>query len=99
MNEDRLKLTVAEKLLLQRSSDPALTRRRVRLVVGSAVLLVAALIVVAPVAQSWEFLLFFSVAYVLVSAWERVGYARTILAYKSLIQKLAGRVDELEGGA
>jgi len=99
MNEDRLKLTVAEKLLLQRSSDPALTRRRVRLVVGSAVLLVAALIVVAPVAQSWEFLLFFSVAYVLVSAWERVGYARTILAYKSLIQKLAGRVEELEGGA
>ena len=99
MNEDRLKLTVAEKLLLQRSSDPALTRRRVRLVVGSAVVLVAALIVVAPVAQSWEFLLFFSVAYVLVSAWERVGYARTILAYKSLIQKLAGRVEELEGGA
>ena len=99
MNEDRLKLTVAEKLLLQRSSDPALTRRRVRLVVGSAVLLVAALIVVAPVAQSWEFLLFFSVAYVLVSAWERVAYARTILAYKSLIQKLAGRVEELEGGA
>jgi hypothetical protein len=98
MNEDRLKLTVSEKLLLQRSSDPALTRRRVRLVVGSAVVLVAALIVVAPVAQSWEFLLFFAVAYVLVSAWERVAYARTILAYKSLIQKLAGRVEELEGG-
>lgn len=98
MNEDRLKLTVAEKLLLERSGDPALTRRRVRLVVGSAVVLVAALIVVAPVAQSWEFLLFFAVAYVLVTAWERVAYARTILAYKSLIQKLASRVEELEGG-
>jgi hypothetical protein len=46
--------------------------------------------------QSWRFLLFFSVAYVLVTAWERVAYARTILAYKSLIRKLAGRIEELE---
>jgi membrane protein implicated in regulation of membrane protease activity len=98
MNEDHLKLTVAEKLLLERSADQALTRRRVRLVVGSAVLLVAALVVLSPLAQSWEFLLFFAVAYILVTAWERVAYARTILAYKSLIQKLSRRVEELERG-
>ena len=97
MNEDPLGLTVAEKLVLERSGDTELTRRRVRFVVGSAILLAAALIVVSPLAQSWQLLLFFAVAYVLVTAWERVGFARTILAYKGLIQKLVKRVEELEG--
>ena len=99
MNRERERLTVTERLLLERSSDTALTRRRLRLVVLSALVLTAALIVVSPLVQSWRFLLFFSVAYILVTAWERVAYARTILAYKGLIQKLARRVDELEGAA
>jgi hypothetical protein len=89
-------LTVTERLLLERSFDTALTRRRVRLVVVSAVLLTAALIVLSPLVRSWRFLLFFAVAYILVTAWERVAYARTILAYKSLIRKLVGRIEELE---
>lgn len=97
MNEDPLGLTVAEKLVLGRSADTALTRRRLRFVVGSAIVLAAALIVVSPLTRSWQLLLFFAVAYVLVTAWERVGFARTILAYKSLIQKLVKRVEELEG--
>jgi hypothetical protein len=97
MNEDPLGLTVAEKLVLDRSADTDLTRRRVKFVVGSAVVLAAALIVVSPLARSWKLLLFFAVAYVLVTAWERVGFARTILAYKGLIQKLIKRVEELEG--
>jgi len=99
MDGERERLTITERLLLERSSDTALTRRRLRLVVVSALVLTAALIVVSPLVQSWRFLLFFSVAYILVTAWERVAYARTILAYKGLIQKLARRVDELEGAA
>ena len=97
MNEDPLGLTLAEKLVLERSADTALTRRRLRFVVGSAIALAAALIVVSPLAQSWQLLLFFAVAYVLVTAWERVAFARTVLAYKCLIQKLVRRVEELEG--
>ncbi len=92
-------LSVTERLLLERSSATALTRRRVRLVVVSALVLTAALIVVSPLLQSWRFLLFFSVAYILVTAWERVAYARTILAYKGLIQKLVRRIEDLEGAA
>jgi hypothetical protein len=92
-------LSVTERLLLERSSVTALTRRRVRLVVVSALVLTAALIVVSPLLQSWRFLLFFSVAYILVTAWERVAYARTILAYKGLIQKLVRRIEDLEGAA
>lgn len=96
MPDEHMRLTVTEQLMLERSSDTALTRRRVRLVVVSALVLTAALIVVSPLVQSWQFLLFFAVAYVLVTAWERVAYARTILAYKGLVQKLARRIAELE---
>lgn len=96
MNRERYGLTVTEQLLLERSFDTSITRRRVRLVVVSAVVLTAALIVLSPLVQSWRFLLFFAVAYILVTAWERVAYARTILAYKSLIRKLAGGIEELE---
>lgn len=99
MESERYDLTVTERLLLERSFDTALTRRRVRLVVVSAVVLAGALIVLSPLVQSWRFLLFFAVAYILVTAWERVAYARTILAYKSLIRKLAGRIEEVEAAA
>ncbi len=93
-----LELSGTERLLLERSADRALTRRRMRLVVVSGLVLVVALVVTSPLMRSWRFLLFFAVAYVLVTTWERVGYARTILAYKSLIQKLRSRVEVLEGG-
>jgi hypothetical protein len=95
---DQVRLTVAEKMLLERCSDLQITRRRVRLVVISGLLLAAALVVTAPLVGSWEFLLFFAVAYILVTTWERVGYARTIIAYKGLVLKLAARAAALEGG-
>jgi Flp pilus assembly protein TadB len=96
MDEAPLDLTSIEKLLLERSEDPGLTRRRLRMVVISGLLLAAALIVLSPLVGSWELLLFFAVAYVLVTTWERVGYARTIIAYKRLIRKLADRIQTLE---
>ncbi len=94
----RADLNPAERLLLERSADLALTRRRLRLLVLSGALLVVALIVTAPLLASWQFLLFFAVAYVGVTTWERVGYARTILAYKGLIQKLTRRLEAAESG-
>lgn len=96
MREEQIELTAAERLVLERSSDLALTRRRLRLVVVSGSLLVVVLVVASPLMRSWELLLFFTVAYVLVTMWERVGYARTILVYKGLIQKLASRLEALE---
>jgi hypothetical protein len=96
METEHQRFTVTERLLLERSSDTALTRRRVRMVVVSALVLMAALIVVSPLMQSWRFLLFFSVAYIMITAWERVAYARTIMAYKGLIQKLVQQTEELE---
>ncbi|UCC81458.1 MAG: hypothetical protein JSW46_10585 [Gemmatimonadota bacterium] len=98
MEQTSSRLTVAERTLLERCSDLEITRRRVRLVVVSGLLLAAALVVTAPLIGSWEFLLFFAVAYILVTTWERVGYARTIMAYKGLALKLAARAAAIEGG-
>jgi hypothetical protein len=98
MEQTSSRLTVTERMLLERCSDLEITRRRVRVVVISGLLLAAALVVTAPLVASWEFLLFFAVAYILVTTWERVGYARTILAYKGLALKLAARSAALEGG-
>jgi len=98
MDQTPLDLNPIERLLLERSEDLNLTRRRLRLVVISGLLLAAALIVLSPLVGSWELLLFFAVAYVLVTTWERVGYARTIIAYKRLIRKLADRIQTLESG-
>jgi hypothetical protein len=98
MNEEALALNAGEKYVLERSFDAQLTRRRLRLVLVSAAVLIIALVVLSPILASWQFLLFFSVAYVAVTAWERVGYARTILTYKDLIQKLVDRIEQLEGG-
>ncbi|MGD2216367.1 MAG: hypothetical protein PVJ64_06410 [Gemmatimonadales bacterium] len=95
---DQTRLTITEKMLLERCSDLEITRRRLRLVVISGFLLAAALVVTAPLIESWEFLLFFAVAYILVTTWERVGYARTIMAYKGLVLKLAARSAAREGG-
>jgi hypothetical protein len=99
MKHETLQLNDAERYLLQRSSDIDISRRRLRVVIASGFFLVAALIVVAPLVQSWQFLLFFAVAYIAMTVWERVGYARTIVAYKGLVQKLSGRINELERGA
>ncbi|NIR45184.1 MAG: hypothetical protein GWN99_12440 [Gemmatimonadetes bacterium] len=98
MKEESLALTGGERYVLQRSFDVPLTRRKLRLVVVSAAVLIVALVVFSPILRSWEFLLFFSVAYVGITAWQRVGYARTILVYKGLVRKLVDRIDELEGG-
>jgi hypothetical protein len=99
MSEKQLRLTPIETLLLERSSDLAVTRRRVRVVVVSALLLIVAVVVASPLIQSWQFLLFFAVAYIAMTTWERLGYARTILTYKGLIQKLLARIEELEKSA
>lgn len=99
MDVPDIDLSPMERLLFERSFDTGITRRRMRMIVLSAVLLAGALIVLSPLIESWIFLVFFVVAYITVTTWERLGYARTILTYKSLIQKLAARVEELQAKA
>lgn len=85
----RTYLTGEERALLDRSYDPDAAQRRLRAVVISGVVLAVALLVASPLIRSWKFLLFFAVAYIIASSWERLRCARTILAYQDLVRKLA----------
>lgn len=93
MDDEDLSLSPEESGLLRSSHDPTSIRRRLRAVVISGALLAVVLLVTSPLIQSWEFLLFFAVAYIGVSTWERIRCARTILAYESLVRKITERGD------
>lgn len=93
MDDEDLSLSPEESALLRGSHDPTSIRRRLRAVVISGALLAVVLLVTSPLIQSWEFLLFFAVAYIGVSTWERIRCARTILAYESLVRKITERGD------
>ena len=81
-------LTPDERLLVESSRDTAAPQRRLRALVLSGAALALVLIVTSPLVQSWEFLLFFAVAYIALSTWERVRCARSIVAYRRLVRKL-----------
>lgn len=92
-------LTPLEQGILQRSSDLAVTRRRRTTVVIAGVVAAATTSVVVWLLQSWRLMLVFFLVYVAVTVFEKVAYANAVLAYKSLIQKLKKRVEELESVA
>ena len=93
-----LELTALEKYMLEHSGDMAVTKRR-RLIVVVAGLCFAGMLTGFGVAyHSWKILLVLSLLHVAVSVFEKIAYANTVLAYKSIIRKLAQRVHELERG-
>ena len=91
-------LTPLEEQILQRSPDLAATRRRRTAVLTAGVAAAVLLAGVAWLTESWRLVLVASLAYVTVTLVEKVCYANAVLAYKTLIQKLRARVEELEGG-
>jgi hypothetical protein len=96
MDEDLLGLTGEEADVLRRSADSEVTRRRIRQVVLFASLFAVVLLVVGVLVRSWSMLLAVSLLYVGITALEKVAYGRAVLLYKSLVRKLANRVEELE---
>ncbi len=89
-------LTPLEQGILRRSSDLAITRRRGTTVVIAGIVAAAATSTVAWLPQSSQLVLVFFLVYVAGTAFEKVACANTTLAYKSLIQKLKKRVEELK---
>ncbi len=96
MKQKELDLNDAEREILQRSKDAAITRRRIRQVIFFASLYAALLVVAGWILKSWVMLLVVSLLYVLITTFEKVAYGRAVLLYKSVIRKLSSRVDELE---
>lgn len=96
MDEERMGLDELERRFLAGCADQGLTRRRMRAVVVMAAVFGVLLIGAAWISRSWQVVLAVSLLYLLITVWEKLGYGRGVLIYKSLVRKLAARVEQLE---
>lgn len=88
-----------EKRLLDVSFQPGLSEKRVRNIVINFFLVLSALLLFASYGIGLIWLTAMAGTILIVSAVEKVSYARTMLHYKSLVRKLVHRVEELEGSS
>lgn len=93
---ENIDLTALEEYILERSADRQVTRRRRASVIISGLCFAALLIAFAIAQRSWIVLLSVALFYIAMTVWEKVSYANAVLAYKSVVQKLKKRVEELE---
>lgn len=91
-----LELDATDEQLLQRSTDLGATRTRLISVIVAPLVLIGMILYVVYSGVPLHWLGWLFVAYVAITAWEKVTYALAILHYKRLIQKLVRRVEELE---
>ena len=91
-----LKLNPLEQHILEQSGNLNVTQRRKSIILVTGIGIIGLLVSVANINRSWKFVLSISIVYIVVTAWEKVAYANAVLGYKSLIQKLMKRVNELE---
>lgn len=88
-----LDLTPNEMRVLRASSDFAATIRRRRMAAVTGGVMLAVIVGAALVPVSRDLLLVAFAVYVALVIFERVSYANSVLAYKSLIRKLLTQVD------
>ena len=98
MDIRKLGLTETESRILKRCSDAELTRRRMRQVLLAAGVFAVLLLAMAWYTRSLPLVLGIALVYIVVTTWEKLGYGRGVLAYKSIISKLVRRLGELDGG-
>jgi hypothetical protein len=98
MDISKLGLTETESRILKRCSDTELTRRRMRQVLIAATLFVALLIAMTWYSRSLPLVLGISLLYIAITTWEKLAYGRGVLSYKSIINKLVRRLNQLDNG-
>jgi hypothetical protein len=96
-NRDVMMLDDDEKRLLDLSFQPGLTEKRVRNILINFFLALIALLLFTSYGIGLLWLAAMAGTILVVSAVEKVSYAREMLHYKSLVRKLVHRVEELEG--
>jgi hypothetical protein len=89
-------LATGERQVLDRSFQPKLSEKRTRNIALSALMTAAGLALVWIYGVSAPAITGISLVILVVSAVEKVSYAREILVYKSLVRKLVHRVEELQ---
>jgi hypothetical protein len=90
-------LDTDERRLLDHSFQPGLTEKRLRNIAINFFLVLVALGLFAAYGIGIFWLTGVAGAILVVSAVEKISYAREMLHYKSLVRKLVHRVEQLEG--
>lgn len=98
-NRDVLMLDADERRLLDHSFQPGLTEKRMRNIVINFVLVLAALALFTAYGIGMFWLAGVAGTILVVSAVEKVSYAREMMHYKALVRKLVHRVEHLEGSS
>jgi hypothetical protein len=89
-------LALGERQVLDRSFQPQLSEKRTRNIALSALMTAAGLALFLAYGVSTLAITGISFVIVVISAIEKVSYAREILVYKSLVRKLVNRVEGLQ---
>ena len=94
---DIQKLGQRERTLLELSFRPGQSEKRVRNILWSALLVFAGLLLFSRHGSGLRAITGFAVVVVIVSAIEKLTYAREIWSYKSLVRALTHRLEEVQG--
>jgi len=86
-----------EQTLLELSFRPGQSEKRVRNILWSALLVLAGLLLFSRYGSGLGTITGFALVVVVVSAIEKITYAREILTYKSLVRALTHRLEEVQG--
>lgn len=95
---DDLNFTPLEAYIYQASPNLEITRQRRRMVLITGSLFAAVLLVGTLIARRWEVPLCVGLLYIGMTMYEKIAYANAVIGYKSVVQKLRGRIEELESG-
>jgi hypothetical protein len=98
-NRDVTMLTDDEQRVLDLSFQPGLSERRMRTIAINAVLVLIALGLFVAYRIGMIWISGVAASILVVSAVEKISYARAMLHHKSLVRKLVNRVEQLEGTA
>lgn len=93
---DRIKFTEQEKKILGRSGDFRVLRRYRESAIAVSLLFCLLFLGIGIASQSWIPLCVCAVLYVLLTMAEKLAYAHALAGYKSIIVKLAKRLNELK---
>jgi len=96
-DQDVMQLDESERKVLDLSFQLGLTERRIRNISINASLACAAVVLSAVYGIPMLWLVALTVIILIISALEKISYARALLHYRSLVRKLVYRVEQLEG--
>lgn len=81
-----IKFTEIEKIIIEKSTDISVTKKRLSQVLIFGLLSISGLIYLF-VNEMYKVLLIGSILYMIITLFEKIGYGKAVISYKSVINK------------